>query len=97
MSERPVYVRVRHGDLPGNPGTSRTYLIEIQPNGEIPREVGFDRDGSPTFITRPGDYPISDWPVPPGSPEFEEQFGQAERITPEEFETAYEAADARLD
>ncbi len=91
-----VYLRHVYDDLPGEPGTARTYLYEVLPSGEVPREVALDRDGRPTLITRPGDYPITDYPVPPGSGSFAETFAGAEPITQEEFEAAYAAADAAL-
>lgn len=96
MADQRVFLRRRYDDLPGEPGTARTYLFEVRLNGQVPREVGLDQAGRPTFITRPGDYPITDYPVPPGSPAFDETFAGAERITKDEFEAAYAVADATL-
>jgi hypothetical protein len=92
-----VYVSVEFGDLPNEPGTSSTKLVEVQLDGYVRREVSLDRDGRPTYITRPGGYPTSDYPAPPGSPLFVEQFGNGRLITRDEFEAAYFAADSALD
>jgi hypothetical protein len=96
VTDKRVFLRRIYDDMPGEPGTARTYLFEVFPSGQVPREVGLDRDGRPTLITRPGDYPITDYPVPPGSPSFDETFAGAERITRDEFEAAYALADAVL-
>jgi hypothetical protein len=96
VADKRVFLRCTYGDLPGEPGTGRTYLFEVSPNGQVPREVGLDRDGHPTLITRPGDHPITDHPVPPGSPSFNETFAGAEVVTRDEFESAYALADSVL-
>jgi hypothetical protein len=96
MADKRIFLRCRYDDLPGEPGTARTYLFEVVPSGQVPREVALDRDGRPTLITRPGDYPITNYPVPPGSPSFKETFAGAEVITREEFEAAYALAETLL-
>ena len=96
MADTRLFLRCVYGDLPGEPGTARTYLFEVSPAGLVPREVGLDRDGRPTLITRPGDHPITDYPVPPGSPSFNDTFAGAEVVTREEFESAYALADTLL-
>lgn len=96
VADKRMFLRCRYSDLPGEPGTARTYLFEVFPSGQVPREVGLDLEGQPTLITRPGDYPITDYPVPPGSPSFDETFAGAETITRDEFESAYALADSLL-
>ena len=96
MAEHSVFVRVTP-EVDASSTDLRTYLVEIEPNGYVPREVGLDSEGNPTFITRPGEYPISDFPAPHGSAEFEALFGLAYPISSAEFEEAYAAADAELD
>ncbi len=96
MTDKRVFLRHTYDDLPGEPGTARTYLFEVLPSGQVPREVALDRSGRPTLVTRPGDHAITDHPVPPGSPSFAETFAGAELITRDEFEAAYAVADAIL-
>jgi hypothetical protein len=52
-----VYLRV---DTPNSGGRRPvvTTLLEIDPEGYIPREVGLTADGTPTYVTRPGEYGV---------------------------------------
>ena len=69
--------------------------------GIIPREVGIADDGTPVYVTRPGEYGRwndSDLPrIPPGRSEFDELWRPlGTEITAREFEAAYGPAAATL-
>lgn len=77
------------------------FMIEIEADGTIPREVSLGAGGKPLDITRPGEYGTwNDSPIPlspPGSPQFEEAWGAwGSEISRDEFEAAYARADATL-
>ncbi len=76
-------------------------LIEIDQEGYIPREVGLGEDGTPVYVTRPGEYGRwNDSPMPrtpPRSPGFANAWGRlGSPISAEEFESAYGPAAATL-
>lgn len=96
MASQPVYVRVVYDDFPGEPGTGRTILFEVLPDGRVAREVVCVPGGVPVYHTRPGVRPVADRLAPPGSPAFEEEFGGGQLITAEEFEALYAVAEAHL-
>jgi hypothetical protein len=95
-----VFLRIDEGTVESRKDTRRTYLIEINADGGIPREIGLAADGHATYVTRPGEYGLwNDSPIPAtplGTPEFESQWGGYPRISREEFEGLYSQADAVL-
>src|SRR5258706_10394903 len=91
-----IFLRLK-GGVWDPPGDHRVYFFEVEPGGYVPREVVFDSFGTPTYVTRPGEYPIADYPAPPGSALFDQQFGSGDRIARAEFEAAYGRAIAVLD
>jgi hypothetical protein len=95
-----VYLRIKNSGPPAKDGAVAT-LIEIGPAGYIPREVGVAEDGTPIYVTRPGEYGrFNDSPMPrtpPDDPAFEGIWGAiGSRITANEFESIYARADATL-
>jgi hypothetical protein len=62
--------------IPGKFPDIERWLIEVDDEGEVVREITYGRDGRPSKIAAPGEYGL--WNdsleqfVPPGSPEFNE-------------------------
>lgn len=78
-----------------------TTLLEIDPEGYIPREIGLAEDGTAVYVTRPGEYGRwNDSPIEraaPGTTAFDEQWGRlGGKISREDFETVFAKADATL-
>jgi len=78
-----------------------TTLLEIDPDGYIPREIGLAKDGTAVYVTRPGEYGRwNDSPIEraaPGTTAFDEQWGRlGVEISREDFETVFAKADATL-
>ena len=90
-----TFVRLK-GGVWDPPGVERVYFFEIEPGGHVPREIIFDSSGAAIYVTHPQAYPIADYPTPPGSAIFEQQFGSGEQISKAEFVAAHEQAVAEL-
>jgi hypothetical protein len=77
-----------------------TYLLEIDKDGYIPREIGLAEDESPVYVTRLGEYGRwNDSPMPrtpPGSMSFHNAFPNAASISRAEFESVFDEADRTL-
>ncbi len=100
VSRESLFLRIDETEFGGNRREVAT-LVEIVPSGRIPREVGLAADGTPTYVTRPGEYGIwndSPIPYPPmGTPDFDMNWRHmGTPISREEFERVYAAADAIL-
>lgn len=76
-------------------------LIEIDEDGDIPREVGVAEDGTPVYVTRPGEY--GRWNdseyerAKPGTAAFEEVWAAlGTPISAKDFESTFAEGDASL-
>jgi hypothetical protein len=97
MADDPIYLRV---EMAGGSKKWAASLVEVLPDGSVGRNVGLGADGQPTHVTRPSQYPYGPWetksPAPPGTPAYDEAWGQATPISAEDFEAVYAVADATL-
>ncbi len=92
-----MFLRLEGPGLPAFAGD--VFLVEVTRDGKIAREVGLRADGSPVYFARQGD--VSVWSglgptAPPGSPEFERNWGPAVHLARQEFEDAYALAEKTL-
>ena len=95
-----VFLRVDHPSAGRGSQQIVATLLEVEADGWIPREVGLAADGTPIYVTRPGEYGVFNDSgmslVPPGTAEFDVRWRLAKQIPQEEFERAFGPAAAVL-